>query len=90
MDGKTKFLVTIVVLAAMFGIGMSYYKYIILKDIDLYYVEEEGDEEAVEEPGELTDEVSEQVEEDTTEIVETNFEIEMSASSSVATTTSIE
>lgn len=44
MDSKTKFLVSIVVLAAIFGIGMSYYKYIVLKDIDLYYIEEEGGE----------------------------------------------
>jgi hypothetical protein len=44
MDSKTKFLVSIVVLAAAYGIGMSFYKYIVMKDIDLYYVEEGSEE----------------------------------------------
>lgn len=44
MDSKTKFLVSIVVLAAAYGIGMSFYKFIVMKDIDLYYVEEGSEE----------------------------------------------
>lgn len=44
MDGKTKFLVSIVALAAFYAIGMSYYKFVVMKDIDLYYVEEGREE----------------------------------------------
>jgi predicted membrane protein len=44
MDSKTKFLVSIVALGAAYAIGMSYYKYIVMKDIDLHYTEEKGEE----------------------------------------------
>jgi hypothetical protein len=66
MDGKTKFLVSLVTLAAVYGIGMSYYKFVVLKDIDLYYVEEEGEEneeEVVEEEVETIDETKSETEE---------------------------
>lgn len=52
MDGKTKFLVSIVLLTALYGVGVAYYKYIVLKDIQLYYLEEEGEEDLVDEGGE--------------------------------------
>lgn len=97
MDGKTKFLVSIVVLATVYGIGMAYYKYIVLKNIDLYYIEEEGGEETVEEAEESVEEIeSAAVEEavteegDGAEVVETGLEIQVNATSSATTTTSAE
>ena len=49
MDSKTKFLAYVVALGAAYAIGYSFYKYVVIKDFQIYEIEyeEEGEEEEV-------------------------------------------